>query len=145
MRTECELNESLMLVPAAGLLLRRAEPEGWRWLLLHSTKTDEWGFPKGHGDPGESSRATALRECAEESGIALVAITGPALQLCYALPNGSTKQVDYYPAITHQQRVQLSSEHHEHGWFNQSEVCERLQHANLIELFTAHCQELASP
>ena len=40
-------------------------------LLCHATGTPRWDIPKGIADPGETPLATALRETAEEAGIAL--------------------------------------------------------------------------
>jgi len=42
---------------------------GRRWLIVKHRK-GHWGFPKGHVEPGESLTQTALRELAEEVGIA---------------------------------------------------------------------------
>ncbi|MGI0151404.1 MAG: NUDIX domain-containing protein, partial [Thermoplasmata archaeon] len=43
--------------------------DGSEVLLLHERQEDRWGFPKGHVETGESLRATATREVAEETGI----------------------------------------------------------------------------
>ncbi|MFM2090595.1 MAG: hypothetical protein RLZZ127_1084, partial [Planctomycetota bacterium] len=45
---------------AAGLVLRRPVGSGWRWLLLRGRHHGEWGFPKGHLDPGETPWQAAL-------------------------------------------------------------------------------------
>ncbi len=37
-------------------------------LLVHRPKYDDWTFPKGKQDKGESDEETALREVAEETG-----------------------------------------------------------------------------
>ena len=39
-------------------------------LLIHRPRLDDWSFPKGRLDPGESSEACALREVLEETGYA---------------------------------------------------------------------------
>lgn len=39
-----------------------------RVLLVHRPGHDDWGFPKGKADKGESSEETALREVLEETG-----------------------------------------------------------------------------
>lgn len=39
-------------------------------LLLHQADEDRWCLPKGHVERGESLRTAALREIAEESGLA---------------------------------------------------------------------------
>ena len=128
---------------AAGLILRRRDPGGDRWLLLHATSHGEWGFPKGHAEPGESPQRTARRECAEECGIALLAVEGPPLELAYTLPDGRPKRLALYPALTAQQRVRLSDEHDRHAWFDAEQVLGHLPHLQLRELFARYREELA--
>lgn len=53
-------------IRAAGvLLLTRDEPR--EFLLMRHP--DRWDLPKGHCEPGETFRETALRELQEETGI----------------------------------------------------------------------------
>lgn len=129
-------------VVAAGLILRRDSPTGFRWLLLRASKHGEWGFPKGHQDRGETPVQTALRECAEECGIALVAIEGKPLEATYRLPNGKAKSVIYFPAVTAQSEVVLSDEHRDCEWLSAKAVIDRLPHANLVLLFRAYLNAL---
>lgn len=53
-------------VRAAGVLLMTRRPPREFLLMKH---LDRWDLPKGHCDPGESDRETALREMEEETGI----------------------------------------------------------------------------
>jgi 8-oxo-dGTP pyrophosphatase MutT (NUDIX family) len=46
--------------------------DGLRVLLGHATGSPRWDIPKGMADPGEDWRAAAVRELAEESGLAVV-------------------------------------------------------------------------
>ncbi len=127
---------------AAGLFLRREVGATSRWLLLRGRRSSEWGFPKGHQDPGEDLVTTALRETAEETGMALVAITAPPLLLHYQVPSGRRKTVAYYPAVTIQTDVILSAEHRDHCWATRTEVERLVNHPNLVRLFRDH---LAAP
>ena len=52
-------------VKAAGGLVRR---EG-RLAIAHRPRYDDWSFPKGKLDPGESWEQAALREVEEEIGL----------------------------------------------------------------------------
>jgi 8-oxo-dGTP pyrophosphatase MutT (NUDIX family) len=123
---------------AAGLLLRRRGDKVDRWLLLKASKHGDWGFPKGHQDPGESLWQTALRECVEETGIALVAGDGPARELVYTLPDGRRKRAVYFPAVTASETWELSHEHDDARWFDADAVLKHLRHANLRALFGAY-------
>ncbi|MFN8017469.1 MAG: NUDIX domain-containing protein [Acidimicrobiales bacterium] len=67
-----------MAVTSAGLLLHRLGPAGLEVLLVHPggpfwAKKDEgaWSVPKGELDEGEEPHAAALREVAEELGLAV--------------------------------------------------------------------------
>ena len=126
------------VVRAAGLLLRREAGSRRTWLLLRNRKRGEWGFPKGHAEDGEGDFACALRECAEECGIALVAADGPVRTLRYRLADGRAKQVVYIPARTSCQEVVLSHEHDRSGWFDARGVLDRLGHESVRALFRAH-------
>ena len=123
---------------AAGLILRRETPKGDRWLLLKARKHREWGFPKGHQEAGESLVATALRECAEETGIALVAFDGPQRELLHRVGDGRFKRVVYFPALTATSAVKLSHEHVAAEWLTADEVLTRLLHDNLRALFASY-------
>ncbi len=129
-------------VTAAGLILRRRTPRGDRWLLLRGSRNHEWGFPKGHQDPGESAATTAMRECAEECGIALVAIDGAPLEVNYLLASGRAKRVLYYPASTASERVALSDEHCDWAWLSAQQVVARLPHTNVKLMFRAYLHGL---
>lgn len=49
-----------------------AERDGARkYLLVQQKYSRNWGFPKGHVEKGEDERATAMREVAEETGLAV--------------------------------------------------------------------------
>ena len=41
-------------------------------LVVHRPRYDDWSFPKGKAEPGESMVLTAIREVAEETGRQIV-------------------------------------------------------------------------
>jgi 8-oxo-dGTP diphosphatase len=53
------------VVRAAGGIVVR----GGRLLLVHRPKYDDWTFPKGKAEPGESDQDCAVREVEEETGL----------------------------------------------------------------------------
>jgi 8-oxo-dGTP diphosphatase len=58
-------------IVAAGGVVWRPRPgsdDGVELLVAHRPRYDDWSFPKGKQDPGETVRTTAVREIAEETG-----------------------------------------------------------------------------
>ncbi|MEO5632671.1 NUDIX hydrolase [Gaiella sp.] len=53
---------------AGGIVIRGVGPEG-EVLLVHRPQYDDWTFPKGKVEPGESDEECAIREVEEETGL----------------------------------------------------------------------------
>jgi 8-oxo-(d)GTP phosphatase len=83
------------LVRAAGGVLRRVGPKGIEILLVHRPRYDDWSFPKGKAQPGESDEETAVREVEEETGLtARLGVELPTTQ--YRDSRGRPKVVRYW-------------------------------------------------
>jgi 8-oxo-dGTP pyrophosphatase MutT (NUDIX family) len=63
-------------VSAGGIVFRRVPGEGPKYLLIRDSYNN-WGFPKGHLEGNESPAEAALRETAEETGLARLVLQGP--------------------------------------------------------------------
>src|SRR5438093_7539694 len=61
---------------AGGIVFRRLPDDGPRFLLIRDSY-DNWGFPKGHLEDGESPAEAARRETAEETGLEQLVLQGP--------------------------------------------------------------------
>ncbi len=59
---------SAVIRAAGGVVLGPGE-SGTDVLIVHRPKYDDWTFPKGKAEPGESDEACALREVEEETGL----------------------------------------------------------------------------
>ncbi len=53
---------------AAGCVVYRPGTDGPEVLVVHRPRYDDWDFPKGKREPGESDLECAVRETEEESG-----------------------------------------------------------------------------
>jgi 8-oxo-dGTP diphosphatase len=54
---------------AGGLVLRDGEDGTSEILVVHRPAYDDWSFPKGKLEAGESGEAAAVREVEEETGL----------------------------------------------------------------------------
>lgn len=90
------------ITTAAGGLVWRKRPGPRRpeprveLLVVHRPSYDDWTFPKGKTDPGETLQETAVREIGEEAGLR-VRLGHPLQDIAYPI-SGGTKRVSYWCA-----------------------------------------------
>ncbi len=63
-------------VSAGGIVFRRVEGQPARFLLIRDSYQN-WGFPKGHLEDGETPAQAAKRETHEETGLESLDLHGP--------------------------------------------------------------------
>ena len=84
-------------IDAAGAVVWRVEKGRLEVLLIHRPRYDDWSWPKGKLEAGETAPECAVREVAEETGQDVV--LGARLPgLAYRVSNGTEKVVDYWAA-----------------------------------------------
>lgn len=84
-------------VVAAGALIWRPRGRTVEVLLIHRPRYDDWSWPKGKLEPGESLPECAVREVAEETGVQVV-LGRPLPSVSYQLSSGATKVCHYWAA-----------------------------------------------
>lgn len=86
-------------VQAAGALVWRINAKKkLEVLLVHRPSYDDWSWPKGKVDPGETQAACAVREIAEETGIDVI-LGQPLTRITYRNGGGRRKEVHYWAAV----------------------------------------------
>jgi 8-oxo-dGTP diphosphatase len=88
-------------VSKADVVVRAAGGVVWRdrgmleVVVVHRPRYDDWSFPKGKCEPGETDEECAVREVAEETGLACaLGVELPPVR--YHDRNGRPKQVRYW-------------------------------------------------
>lgn len=84
-------------VEAAGALVWRERKGVLEVQLIHRPRYDDWSWPKGKVDPGETLRECAVREVAEETGHDVV-LGIPLPMLRYRMRDRRFKRVHYWAA-----------------------------------------------
>ncbi len=125
-------------VRAAGAVLWRASGDGVELALVHRPRYDDWSFPKGKLDRGETMPFAAVREVAEETGVR--ARLGPQLRdVRYAVPEGD-KLVRYWSAEAVDGGFAANDETDELRWVPPSQAAGLLSYRHDVEVlrrFTA--------
>lgn len=126
MHTGVKTNKQPRREISAGIIVYRRTHEGPKFLILYHGH-GYWNFPKGKIESEERSKAAALRETKEETGLG-----GIDLRLAenfkaherYSFRHSGLhvfKIVIFYLAETRMQWIRVSKEHEGYGWFLFSE------------------------
>ena len=114
---------------AGGVLWRRADRGApLEVLVVHRPRYDDWTFPKGKLDDGESHRHAARREVREETG--LRAELGPKLaSTSYVDSEGRPKTVRYWAMVTTGGSFEPNDEVDEIEWLTVKRAAKRLTYS----------------
>jgi 8-oxo-dGTP pyrophosphatase MutT (NUDIX family) len=118
-----------LLIAAGGIVIDDVN----RILLVHRPRYDDWSFPKGKLDSGESPLETAIREVREETGYR-VEIRSFAGAVGY-LVKGTPKTVLYWTMSPREQaEIEDPEEVSELVWLTKDQASERLSYGLEREL-----------
>ena len=129
---------------AAGAVLWRKssdDPGGIEVALVHRPKYDDWSFPKGKIDPGETVVEAAVREVTEETGFE--ATLGRHLaKVTYPVPgHQKVKKVDYWAAEAKDGKFEPNEEVDVLRWVSPDEAADQLSYRmdhKVLDRFTQH-------
>ena len=136
-------------VRAAGGVLTRERPGAdgrtrTEVLLVHRPRYDDWTFPKGKADPGETDEQTARREVREETG--LEADLGVELaSVAYLDQRGRPKTVRYWHMTVRAGAFVANDEVDEIAWLPLDEAGVRLTYDHDREVLASLSPPPAAP
>jgi 8-oxo-dGTP pyrophosphatase MutT (NUDIX family) len=116
------------MIRAAGAVLWRPGPQGPEVALIHRPHKNDWSFPKGKLDAGETPRQAAVREVTEETG--MIPELGRPLPPNRYLKGWRLKRVDYWAAtVTGPARFIPNREVDQLEWLSLHDARRRLTHS----------------
>ena len=133
----------MTFVQQAGGIVFRRNRAGISILLVRAKRDPSaWIFPKGHIEPGETARATAVRETREEAGVQGEAIgeVGDPQEFEWA---GRWYRVQYF-------LIQMTSESdetdgREKAWFSFDEALDRISFTSARDLLRQARTKIEAP
>ena len=118
---------------SAGCIIYKKSDAGYLYFLIVKDKAhNNWGFPKGHLEAGESDVDAALRETKEEVGLDVSIVDGFKETITYSLENNVTKSVVYFLAEYKGGEIDytITDEIVEHKWLPKYEAIGRVTFVN---------------
>lgn len=123
---------------AGGVVVRLAGQAEEPFVLLIRDSYDNWGFPKGHVEPGEPTPDAAVREVQEETGLAGLEMRGPidTIDWWFRFRGRLIHKVcDFYLMVVPPGTSAITSPQRSEGisaceWLPYREACERLSYEN---------------
>lgn len=127
--------ESIMSTLKGGCILLNKETK--KIALVYRESKNDYSFPKGHLEEGETIKECAVRETAEETKrIALIVDSvKPHLQ-SYTTPSGEYCVCHMYLALDGGKSDNDSTDTHPVVWVDYKEVEDKLSYANLKLVYT---------
>jgi 8-oxo-dGTP diphosphatase len=122
-------------VRAAGGIVVRSGKREPKVLLVHRPRYDDWSFPKGKLDPGESFKKAALREVEEETGFVCKTHRPRLPAMTYTDGHGRSKEVRYWLMTVRRGEFEVNEEVDLISWVKASKVLDRLSYRRDRELF----------
>lgn len=128
---------------AAGGVIWRVVDGRCEFVLVRRESHDDWTFPKGKLDEGETLRACALREVVEETGF--VCATDQRLTpVRYVDARGRPKSVVYWTMQVESGEFVPNEEIDALGWFDQASAAATLSYRHDVELLSEAAASVTS-
>lgn len=123
---------------AGGIVIRQNDQNAVEVFLIHRHRYDDWSFPKGHIDAGETNEIAALREVREETGFEC-RVLGALPDMHYADPTGTQHHVAWFVmSVTGETGAGLDESEVDGGeWLDLATARERLSYDSSKEYFDA--------
>jgi 8-oxo-dGTP diphosphatase len=120
-------------VEAAGGVVWRRERGELQVLVVHRPRYDDWSFPKGKLDPGETHRDAAWREVWEETGLECE-LGDELAEVTYADRFGRPKRVRYWGMQVTDGAFEPNDEVDQVRWASVDEAADLLSYTHDAEL-----------
>ena len=135
-RKRIEAREEFFEVRAAGGVIFRGELEDPEIVIVHRPRYDDWTFPKGKAESGETDAETAHREVLEETGLDCE-LGNELPSVTYQDHKGRSKIVRYWTMTVRSGEFIVNDEVDVLEWVSTTEAGERLTYDHDVDVLSA--------
>lgn len=125
---------------AGAIILSARDPK--EVLLLFRSKHNDWSFPKGHIEAGESGVVAATREVKEETGLEIVVLLPLQIMEYHNEREGQVVCEMFLVRSKNDDALVLENEGDQLLWVGYQEVVQRLSYQNLRDWFKKNNDEI---
>jgi 8-oxo-dGTP diphosphatase len=140
-QSETDEMAAVEIIAAGGIVVDRNSAGAASVLLAHRPRYDDWSFPKGKLDPGETIEEAALREVKEETGLDCRIVDAlQTLRYSYRDRRGRLRPKAVYYFLMEPVSGEIAVNIHEIDdvqWFRLSAALEKLSYARDKEFLAA--------
>ncbi|MCH5198650.1 MAG: NUDIX domain-containing protein [Oscillospiraceae bacterium] len=123
---------------SCGAVVFRKINDEYRFLLIKNKRSNNWGFPKGHMEKGETREQTAVREVLEETGVHIEIYENFSYESQYKIGSKIEKRVDVFLASTDDTQTVIQQEEIEdYIWLRYPEALATLRFDNDKDILIA--------
>ena len=137
-----ELSAAGVVQAAGGVVSRRGDGGPLEVLLVHRPRYDDWSFPKGKLEPGETHEEAAVREVEEETGFRC-ALGSELPSTSYHDSKGRPKTVRYWAMQPLEGEFRPHGEVDEVRWLSREKARKLLSHRHDRQVLEALDQDPA--
>ncbi|MFA6322455.1 MAG: NUDIX domain-containing protein [Candidatus Buchananbacteria bacterium] len=128
------INGDGLLMKGGGIVIKQENGNKYV-LMVYRTKHDDWSFPKGHTEHGESIQQTVIREVKEECGIE-TEIIKELMPNKYFNPKSNEEIICYMYLLKPETfEIKPENEGDKVEWILLDEVINKISHSNLKNYF----------
>ncbi|MEM6998106.1 MAG: NUDIX domain-containing protein [Patescibacteria group bacterium] len=132
------IKDAVREATAGGVIYRQNKKGGVEILLVQDAK-DRWTIPKGHVEPGESTRQTAKREIHEETGLKEVDVQDWLGKISFQYRRGTslilmTTQIYMVKALGDTDDTQKEDWMKGIKWFSAKEALDKIAYEDISKL-----------
>jgi 8-oxo-dGTP pyrophosphatase MutT (NUDIX family) len=121
---------------SCGTIIFLKQQEKIKILLIKNQRKNNWSFPKGHIEFGETEEQTAIRETLEETGLRVKILSGFRETITYWLSGKIKKTVVLFAATTDSDNVKIQrKEIKSYMWVDLENIESKLEHYNDINAY----------
>jgi 8-oxo-dGTP pyrophosphatase MutT (NUDIX family) len=124
------------MIRAAGGVVVRKSGEDVEVLVVHRPRYDDWTFPKGKAESGESDEDCALREVEEETGLRCE-LDRELPETSYVDAHGRPKRVRYWLMRSVAGELGFLHEVDDAAWLTKEQAAQRLSYSRDLRVLEA--------